>query len=283
MSSIDLKYIAYLVDDARLQDSNAFASLFAITYEEQYKLAYSYLWDKSLVQDTLLDVYLNALHSLRRLDNSRDFIKWITEMNVDACEVLADARDIVPPKGKPKIPPFPLEDAERLLEYTFMEEGRKPNSIPFATLIEYNEYRMQRYSLQKYLVFFIILSFVAAPVFFITPEIHVEIDKHASNEGMLTYRFTVDSFIPVDTATATVDGKDTPVLQDGKHSYYLLPTTNGPMEVKVNFLNRRTAIDTAEVSGVDRDAPQISSNKVADHKVYLYIKDTGSGVYWKNI
>ena len=283
MSSIDLKYVASLVDDARLQDSNAFASLFAITYEQQYKLAYSYLWDKSLVQDTLLDIYLHALHSMRRLIKSKDFIKWMNEMNVEACEILAEAKDIEPPKGKPKVPPFPLEDAERLLEYVFMEEGRQPNSIPLATLIEYNEYRMQRYSLQKYLVFIIILSFVVAPIYTIIPEITVEIDRH-SNDGLLAYKCsTEDTFLPVDTATATVDGKETPVLQDGKDSYYILPTTNGTLEVKVNFINHRTATATAIVSGVDRDVPKIVSSETADGKVTLFLKDTGSGVNWKKV
>ncbi|MBR1629561.1 MAG: hypothetical protein IJ679_09930 [Lachnospiraceae bacterium] len=283
MSSVDLKYIASLVDDARLQDSNAFASLFAITYEEQYKLAYSYLWDKSLVQDTLLDIYLNALHSLRRLTRSKDFIKWMNEMNVEACEILAEARDIEPPAGRPKIPPFPLADAERLLEYIFMEEGRRPNSIPLATLIEYNEYRMQRYTLQKYLILTVVLCFATAPVFLINPTIHLDIDKVATNLGLLTYRFTVDTFIPVDTATATIDGKEVPVLQDGKRSYYILPTSNGKLEVQVNFANRRTATDTASVSGIDRDVPKIVSNRVENGKIFLYLKDDGSGVFWKKI
>ena len=283
MASIDFKYIASLVKDARLQDSNAFASLFAITYEQQYKLAYSYLWDKALVQDTLLDIYLNALHSISRLNRSENFIKWMNNMNIEMCEVLADAMDIVPPKGRPKIPSFSLDDAERLLEFVFYEEGRKPNTIPLATLIEYNEYRMQRHTLQRYFVFFIILCFAAIPLFTITPEFTLDIDKAAAKSGQLKYTFTIDSFIPVDTATAQIGDKIVPVLQDGKKSYYMLPTANGPMDVTVNFANKRSVTETINVTGVDRDVPELVSSKTANDKVYLYVKDTGSGINWKRI
>ncbi len=283
MSKLDLKYVASLVDDARLQDSNAFASLFAITYEEQYKLSYSYLWDKALVLDALLDIYLNALHSLRRLERSRDFVKWLNDMNIEVCEILADARNIIPPKGRPKIPRFPFEDAERLLEYIFIEEGRKPNSIPLATLVEYNEYRMQRYTLQKYLVFIIILSFITAPVFFVTPDYELTVDKVSAKKGQLRYVFTIESPIPVDTATAHIGEKVTPVLQNGKKSYYILPSTNGTMEVTVNFANHRSVTKTVNVSGVDRRVPEIVSNKIEENKVYLYVKDDGSGVNWKKV
>ena len=283
MASVDFKYIASLVEDARLQDSNAFASLFAITYEQQYNLAYSYLWDKALVQDTLLDIYLNALHSINRLERSRDFIKWMTSMNVEMCEVLAEAKDIVPPKGRIKIPKYPLEDAERLLEFIFYEEGRKPNSIPLVTLIDYNEYRMQRHSLKRFLIAIVIFCFALAPMFLITPKFSLDIDKASTKRGQLRYTFTVDSFIPVDTATAKIGDKEIPVLQDGRRSYYILPTANGPMNVTVNFVTKRSATETVDVTDVDREVPELISSKTEDNKVYLYVEDSGSGINWKRI
>ncbi len=283
MASIDFKYIASLVDDARLQDSNAFASLFAITYEQQYNLAYSYLWDRALVQDTLLDIYLNALHSISRLDNSRHFIKWMTDMNVEMCEILADAKGIEPPRGRPRIPKYPLEDAERLLEFIFYEEGRKPNSIPLVTLIDYNEYRMQRHSLQRALVIFVILCFAVAPVFFITPSFSLELDKASAKHGQLRYTFTVDSFVPIDTATAQIGDKSIPVLQDGPRSYYILPTANGHMDVTVNFTTRRSVTQSVDVTDVDRDVPELISSKTEGTKVFLYVQDSGSGINWNKV
>ena len=271
------------MNDAKLQDSNAFASLFAITYKEQYKLAYSFLWDRSLAQDALLDLYLNALHSLRRLDDPKEFINWIGRMNAENCELLADARDISPPPGRPKIPIFPLEDAERLLEYIFMEEDWEPNSLPLETLVEYNEYRIHRYSLRKYLIALVILAFVSAPLLLIEPKIELKLDRTATFLGLMTYRFTNDSIIPVDTAVAQVDGKEVPVLQDGEKSYYILPTTNGKLTVTVRFLNHRSATDTVTVSGLDREVPKIISSRIFDGKLHLTIKDGGSGVYWQKI
>lgn len=283
MARINLKYVASLVDDARLQDSNAFAGLFAITYQEQYNLAYSYLWDKALVQDTLLDIYLNALHSINRLDESKNFIRWLSDMNIEACEILADAMDIEPPKGRPKIPPYPFEDAERMLEFIFFEEGRKPNSLPLAAIAEYNEYRMQQYGLQKMIVLFIILSFVVAPVFTITPEFSLKQDKNAAQKGQLKYTFTVDSFVPIDTVKATIDGKDTPVYQDGKRSYYIIPTTNGSMEVTTTFITRRHTTESEVVTAVDRRVPEFLKSNTENGKVYLYVRDTGSFINWNAI
>ena len=283
MASIDYKYIASLVDDARLQDSNAFASLFAITYEQQYSLAYTYLWDKGLVQETLLDIYLNALHSINRLERSKNFIKWLTNMNLEACEILAEAKDIVPPKGRPNIPKYPLEDAERLLEFIFYEEGRQPNTIPLVTLIDYNEYRMQRHTLKRYLIVTIILCFAIAPMFLITPSFTLELDAAATKRGQLRYTFTVDSFIPIETAKARIGDKDIPVLQDGKRSYYILPTTNGEMEVTVSYVTHRQKSSKVTVTDVDREVPQLVSSKTKGTKVCLYVSDSGSGINWKRI
>lgn len=271
------------MDDARLQDSNAFAGLFAITYQEQYNLAYSYLWDKGLVQDTLLDIYLNALHSINRLEESKDFIKWLTDMNIEACEILADAMDIEPPKGRPKIPPYPFDDAERLLEFIFFEEARKPNSLPLAAIVEYNEYRMQQFGLQRMIVVLVILSFVVAPIFTITPKFNIKQDQDAYRSGQLKYAFTVDSFVPIDTVTATIDGKDTPVYQDGKRSYYIIPTINGALDVKVTYITKRNATQSEVISEVDRKVPELLSSNSSDGQVHLFVRDTGSFVDWDQI
>ena len=87
----------------------------------------------------------------------------------------------------------------------------------------------------------------------------------------------------MDTAVAKIGEKVTPVLQDGEHSYYILPTTNGTMEVTVHFANHRIVTKTVKVTGVDRRVPEIVSSKIDTDMVHLYVKDDGSGIQWKKV
>ena len=51
MSELDYNYIAGLVEHALTGDSDAFAELYAATYQKQYTFAYCYLKDEFLAQD----------------------------------------------------------------------------------------------------------------------------------------------------------------------------------------------------------------------------------------
>ena len=53
LAALDYKYIAKLVSRAQTGDSDAFAELYAATYQRQYHFAYRYLKDEYLAQDAL--------------------------------------------------------------------------------------------------------------------------------------------------------------------------------------------------------------------------------------
>lgn len=283
MRKVELKYIETLVHDARLGDSNAFASLFAMTYQQQFSLAYSYVWNTGYAQDILFEIYLHALHSIKRLARAKQFNRWMNEMNIAASEEMAEAKDIRPPKGRLQIPTFEVEDAKRLLEFIFFEEGQKENSIPLETLIEYNMYRQRRYGLQKFVAAGIIAAVVAAPVFFIKPAMAVEPNHDLYLRGRIRYDVTLDSPVPVDTVTATVGGTPTPVYQSGRTTYYILPTKNGTLNVTAKFYNLQSASAETDVTDVDRSVPVLVDNKVMDGKVILYVNDDGSSVDYAKI
>ena len=53
MNNLDQQYIAGLADLAVLGDSNAFAELYAATFQQQYRFSYDYLQDEYLARDAL--------------------------------------------------------------------------------------------------------------------------------------------------------------------------------------------------------------------------------------
>ena len=53
MNNLDQQYIAGLADLAALGDSNAFAELYAATFQQQYRFSYDYLQDEYLARDAL--------------------------------------------------------------------------------------------------------------------------------------------------------------------------------------------------------------------------------------
>ena len=74
MAELDYDYISTLVSRARTGDSDAFAELYAATYQKEYRFAYNYLKDEYLAQDALQETYILALKNLYTLRDSKLFI-----------------------------------------------------------------------------------------------------------------------------------------------------------------------------------------------------------------
>ena len=60
MPSLNYQYIARLVDKAKSGNSDAFAELYAATYQKEYSYAYHFLQDEYLAQDALQETYILA-------------------------------------------------------------------------------------------------------------------------------------------------------------------------------------------------------------------------------
>lgn len=85
MSSLDYKYIAKLVTHAQAGDSDAFAELYAATYERQYHFAYRYLKDEYLAQDALQETYILALKNLSKVKDPTLVLAWLNQINFRVC------------------------------------------------------------------------------------------------------------------------------------------------------------------------------------------------------
>lgn len=85
MAELDYSYIASLVLQAREGDCDAFAELYASTYQKQYMFACSYLKDEFLAQDALQETYTTALKHLASLNDPRLFVSWLNQINFRIC------------------------------------------------------------------------------------------------------------------------------------------------------------------------------------------------------
>ena len=85
MSALDYNYVANLVVNAQLGDSNAFAELYAATYQREYHFAYCYLRDEHLAQDALQETYIIALKNISKLKDPMLVIAWLNQINFCVC------------------------------------------------------------------------------------------------------------------------------------------------------------------------------------------------------
>lgn len=85
MPALDYNYMAELVVNAQSGDSDAFAELYAATYQKQYQFAYSYLKDMYLAQDALQETYIIALKELSKLKDPMLLVAWLNQINFRVC------------------------------------------------------------------------------------------------------------------------------------------------------------------------------------------------------
>ena len=85
MDDLDDRYLADLVVRAQQGNSNAFAELYAATYQKQYRYSCRYLRDEHLAHDALQETYIQALKNLRTLQDPTLFVAWLNRINFRVC------------------------------------------------------------------------------------------------------------------------------------------------------------------------------------------------------
>lgn len=88
----DRTYIAALVKRAQENDSDAFAELYALTYEAQYAFTRKYLRDDYYAQDAIQEVYILALKNIKNLKEPKYFNTWLRQINFRICYDMAIER-----------------------------------------------------------------------------------------------------------------------------------------------------------------------------------------------
>ncbi len=96
-------YIAGLVLKAQKGDSDAFAEIYALTYNKTYNYARHYLKDAFLAQDALQEIYISALKNLHKMNDPTLFIAWLNRISFNVCFDMSKKEKNAPPISDPEI------------------------------------------------------------------------------------------------------------------------------------------------------------------------------------
>lgn len=93
MKEYDHIYISSLVVNAKNNDSNAFAELYALTYNSVYNYACHYLKDAYLAQDAVQEAFISAFRKLNHLNDPTLFVAWLNQITFRICYRMAKKRN----------------------------------------------------------------------------------------------------------------------------------------------------------------------------------------------
>lgn len=81
----DYQYLAQLVRQAQMGNSDAFAELYVATCQQQYRFSQRYLQDEFLAQDAVQETYILALKNITTLRDPMVFSSWLNQINMRVC------------------------------------------------------------------------------------------------------------------------------------------------------------------------------------------------------
>lgn len=188
-------------------------------------------------------------------------------------------RSFVKKYAKPRLSP---QAAEEILKEVFRLCDKEPNPTPIEVLVSYRDYRQERYVLQRYILDIVLVLFFLLPLLFILPVFSLTPDSDAE-PGRPVYNIHIHTFLPITRVIATIDGYNLSVYETDNHTYSLEPTRNGELTVTVTLANKQYLTRKILVDSVDREAPRLASSRQEQGRLYLYLTDNASGIYYDGI
>ncbi len=93
MAGFNHDHIGRLVMRAQAEDSDAFAELYALTYQHIYNYAGHYLRDPYLAQDAMQETYISALKNIRKIKEPSLFVAWLNQICFHVCYDMSKKND----------------------------------------------------------------------------------------------------------------------------------------------------------------------------------------------
>lgn len=281
MPRYDYTYIKSLIRDIQVGDSDAFAGLFAATYQDQYQKAYARVQNDFDAQEVLQKLYSNVLTSEANPVDPKVFLAGLDQYNTNLCGQVLDAR--LTPAAPPldRTPKLDRKGAEILMDYILNVNHWEPSAFSMDTLISYSSYRTSKSTVQRILLVMIILFFCLVPTLFIPPSF--TITEESSTNADPTYRLNVQAIAPIDKITALIDGKTMQISKNTDGTYTIQPTANGDMTVTVTLETSQAASKTVTVTNVDRDLPVLTEQHISGDLIIMTVTDSGSGINFDSI
>lgn len=94
MAELDLQYLGGVLRRICEGDDNAFAELFAATYEKQFMFSYVFLRDAQEAKEALQETYVRAYETIRTVQDVRLLVTWLRQINFRICYDMQQKRQI---------------------------------------------------------------------------------------------------------------------------------------------------------------------------------------------
>ena len=171
------------------------------------------------------------------------------------------------------------QEAHALLEEILDRCELHRNTISLETFISYSYYRKEKYAVQKRIIIGFIILFLLVPLLFVRMD--ASLDKKESKYLSL-FVLKVDTWFPIHTITATIDGEDMPVFENSDGDYVIKAKKNGVMEVTVTLWNNQFDKQTVTVSDCDEMYPILEYTELNENNITIYLRDEQSGINYKS-
>ncbi len=132
MSDLNHKQIANLVTlFIQKGDSNAFAQIYALTYDKTYNYAFHYLHDSYLAQDALQEIYIQAMKHISTLKDPELFVAWLNRISFTVCYDMTQKLGQSPPASSELLEFVEIPDNHDTPEKAYEKKDEK-NSLQVA-------------------------------------------------------------------------------------------------------------------------------------------------------
>lgn len=245
-------YVQHLIDGIQNRDSNAFAAFYALTADQIYRDFYRALGSAYLVQDCVAKLYVLFVQDAGQIHTPAEAAAALHHIEMRIFQYVTAPDRPAPRRDKRPRPRLSGEEAEVML-IDLLDRLRLPeNTVPLAWLDAYDVYLKQKAAAFRWLIVFAVVLLVMGPLLFLNPKgTLTKADSVSPFTGQPAYTLTVNAALPVRSVTASINGHSVPIMQEGRHTYTLLPTASGRLTVTVRTLGRgvrtlHTEVDTAD-------------------------------------
>ena len=123
MNDADYAYMAQLVQACWNDDSDAFAELYALTYNKVYNYCRHYMRNAFAAQDAVQEIYVSVLQNIRKLKDPSLFIAWLNQISFRTCYDMTKRRD----------PGYEILDTDT---FDFLEDDLHQSHSPEETVFQ---------------------------------------------------------------------------------------------------------------------------------------------------
>ena len=127
-----------------------------------------------------------------------------------------------------------------------------------------------------------ILLLILLPLLFFQPNIAAKRINVDSATGA-TYNISVQTFLPVKSVSATLDGEPVALICKNSKEYTASLTKNGTLTIIAKSFNGQKTCQSYEVTHLDTDKPVFIQSYTQEHQVFLVVQDTYSGINYAGI